>query len=420
MQAKLLAEAVRVLTKQVPPTRETTIFDIALPRFALRVRPPTAPGRPWPSLYFIRYVGPDGRERKLKIGSPATMDLDAARKAARETLAIVDRGGDPAAARAELREQWSVGQAVEAYLASAEFHRKTPKVQSCDAATLRLHVAHRLRHLPLAKLDVPQARKLLRAIETDTRINARGRRLGGEGAARKAARVWSAMLTWCVHEGQLARNPLIGALRLSGDGTRETVITEPAQYAALFAAMDDLVAEGKLRAFSRGFITTAALTGMRRGELQALTWGQVDLARLRITLTTSKGAKLARGGVKQETIALPAFAAAALAAIRPADVADSDRVFLPRRGARIEVNRDWLAVRDRAGLPADLTLHGLRHSAGTVAVMSGLSGPEVQRMLRHRSISTTSKYIHLAETVRLQDRALGHLAPPVAKQESGT
>jgi integrase len=418
MQAKLLTEAVRVLTRQVPPARETTIFDTVLPRFALRVRPPAGPGRPWPSLYFIRYVGPDGRERKLKIGSPTTMDLDTARKTARQALAIVDRGGDPATDRAEARARWSVGQAVEAYLASAEFARKTPKVQSCDAATLRLHVAHRLPHLPLAQLDVPQARKLLRAIECDTRSNTRGRRLGGAGAARKAARVWSALLTWCVHEGQLARNPLFGALRLTGDGTRETVITEPAQYAALFAAMDDMVAEGKLRASSRGFITAAALTGMRRGELQALTWGQVDLAHLRVTLTTSKGARLARGGVKQETIALPAFAAASLAAIRPVDVADCDLVFLPRRGTRIEINRDWIAVRTRAGLPADLTLHGLRHSAGTVAVMSGLSGPEVQKLLRHRSIGTTAKYIHLAETVRLQERALGHLAPPVAKPKS--
>jgi integrase len=268
-------------------------------------------------------------------------------------------------------------------------------------------------------LDVPQARKLLRAIETDTRSNSRGRRLGGAGAARKTARVWSAMLTWCVHEGQLARNPLFGTLRLGGDGVRETVITEPTQYAALFAAMDDLVAEGKLRPASRSFITTAALTGMRRGELQALSWGQVDLARLRITLTTSKGAKLARGGVKQETIALPAFAAAALAAIRPEGAAEDDCVFPSRRGARIAINRDWLAVRAYAGLPADLTLHGLRHSAGTVAVMSGLSGPEVQKMLRHRNISTTSKYIHLAEAARLQDRALGHLVPSAAKPKSG-
>jgi integrase len=372
-------------------------------------------------MYFVRYVGPDGRERKIKIGSPATMDLDTARKAARETLAIVDRGGDPAAAKAELREQWSVGQAVDAYLDSSEFRRKAAKVQSCDAATLRLHVAHRLKHLPLAKLDVPAARKLLRAIETDDRTNVRHRRMGGAGAARKAARVLSAMLTWCVHEGRLARNPLIGALRLTGDGQRETVITEPEQYAWLFAAMDDMIAEETLRMFSRAFITVAALTGMRRSELQALHWGQVDLGAGRITLTASKGAKLARGGVKTESVAVPPFAAAALSGIRPEDATDNEQVFIPRRGDRLEINRDWIRVRERAGLPADLTLHGLRHSAGTVAILAGLSGPEVQKVLRHRNISTTSKYIQSADQARLQDRALGQLAPPLSKPErSGT
>jgi integrase len=420
MQAKLLTEMVRVLTRQMPPTKETTVFDIVLPRFALRVRPPGVPGRPWSSAYFIRYVGPDGRERKLKIGSPATMDLDTARKTAREALAIVDRGGDPASDKTAVRSQWSIGQAVEAYFASPDFQRKTPKVQTCDTATLRLHVVHRLRHLPLIQLDVPKTLELLHAIETDTRVNSRGRRLGGPGAARKAARVWSACLSWCVRKGQLPRNPLIGALRLTGDGTRETVITSSEDYARLFSAMDDMVAEGRLRPSARALITVAALTGMRRGELQALSREEVDLARLRITLTASKGAKLARGGVKTETVALPAFAAAALADIRPEDALLSDLVFPPVRGERMSINRDWNDIRIRAGLPADLTLHGLRHSAGTVAVMSGLSGPEVQRMLRHRNISTTSKYVHLAETVRLQERALGHLAPPVAKPKSGT
>jgi integrase len=416
MRIKLTADFVRVKALREPPAREATYYDAALPRFALRVRPPAAPGRPWASTYLVRYRGPSGEDTKHVIGSPATLDLDAARRTARAKLAIVDRGGDPAAEKLAARERWSIEQAIEAYLASPEFRRKTPKTRSCDAASLRLHVVHRLGRLALADLDVPRAKRLLHAIETDTRSNARGRRMGGAGAARKCARVFSAVLSWCVGEGQLPRNPLIGALRLSGDGTRETVITEPEQYGRLFAAMDAMVAEGTLRAFARAFITTAALTGCRRGELQALTWGQVDLGAGRITLTGSKGAKLARTGLKTETIALPPFAASTLAGIRPEAPQDDERVFVPRRGSKLEVNRDWIRVRERAGLPADLVLHGLRHSAGTVAVIAGLSLPEIQKLLRHRNVSTTSKYIHLADRTRLQDRALGHLAPPVPKR----
>jgi integrase len=420
MKAKLTADLVRTLTRRLPPDREIIVYDTVLPRFALRVRPPPAPGQPWASSYLIRYTGPGGQDRKYITGSPATLEPEEARKAARAKLAVVDQGGDPAADKQARAARWTIKQAAEAYAASDEFRRKTPNGQANHAAALRLHIVHRIGNLLLDDLDVPQTRRLARAIETDTRTNARRRRLGGLGAARVTIRLLSAMLTWCVAEGKLVRNPLLGTkrgLRLTPEAPRETVITEPEQYAALFSTMDSMVAARELRAFSCAFITVKALTGMRRGELQSLTWGQVDLGRLRITLTASKGAKLARGGLKTETVSLPAFAGAALAAIRPADTEDSDRVFVPIRGNKIAINRDWVKVRNRAGLPADLALHGLRHSAGTVAVMSGLSGPEVQKLLRHRNISTTARYIHLADQARLQDRALGHLAPPLPAQK---
>jgi len=91
-------------------------------------------------------------------------------------------------------------------------------------------------------------------------------------------------------------------------------------------------------------------------------------------------------------------------------------VFIPARGALYAIHRDWVNVRTEAGLPPDLVLHGLRHSVGTAAVIAGLSTPEVQAMLRHRNITTTMKYVHLAETItgRLQDRAMGHLLPAPA------
>jgi hypothetical protein len=73
----------------------------------------------------------------------------------------------------------------------------------------------------------------------------------------------------------------------------------------------------------------------------------------------------------------------------------------------IEINRDWLRIRKAAGLPADLTLHGLRHSVGTVAVIAGMSAPEVQKLLRHRNIGATAKYLHLADRARLQGQGEG-------------
>jgi integrase len=132
-------------------------------------------------------------------------------------------------------------------------------------------------------------------------------------------------------------------------------------------------------------------------------------------LRGTKGAKLAKNGPKLEHISLPWRAADALAAIRPADALPHDLVFLPNRGERMSVNRDWNRIRAAAQLPADLVLHGLRHSVGTAAVVAGLSLPEVQRLLRHRNVAVTTRYIHLAERqARLQDRAVAHLDPEPA------
>jgi integrase len=413
VREKLTAALVRRYTEQEPPARETVIWDAALPRFALRVRPPRASGAPCPSVYLVQWRGADGRGGKQVVGTPATHTLDQAREAAKAVLRRVDAGANPNSEKAAQRAVWTFREAADAYVASAEFAKKTAKVRAGDRATLTNHIVPRLGREKLPAIDVPLVRRLLRGIEGDQRTNRRKRRLGGPGAARKAVRLLSAMLTWAVHEGRLATNPIIGNLRLTGDGTRETVLERPEQYAALLGAMDLLVAEGALRAPSRAFIILAAATGLRRGEIQALRWGQIDLAARRITLTSSKGAKLAKGGPRTEKVSLPPVAAAALAAICPAGIPAAQQVFMPRRGRAYEINRDWLTVRAAAGLPADLTLHGLRHSIGTQGVLAGLSVAEVQKLLRHRNITTAAKYIHLAEGAmgRLQDRAIDHLMP---------
>ena len=406
---KLTSSFVREVTEQVPPVRDTAFFDVALPRFALRVKPPRQPGSSWAAWYFVRYTAPGGTERRLKVGDPRTMSLDAARHAAKVQLAMVDSGRDPVREKNAARTSWSIEQACEAYLVSPEFAAKTSKTQICDRSTFRNHILHHLGKEKLADMDVPMVRRLIRAVEADTRKNARKRRLGGSGAARKVVRVLSAVCTWAVGEGHLSHNPIVGNLRLTGDGSRDTVITEPAQYAELLATMDRLVDSGTLRPQSRAFVIVAAATGMRRSELQTLTWGQIDLVERRLTLTTSKGSRLARSGPKTENVSLPPIAAAALAQICPGDPASDDRVFVPQRGEVLEINRDWVKIRAAAGLPKELTLHGLRHSVGTAGIMAGLTTAEVQKLLRHRNISTTAKYVHLADRARLQDRAVAHL-----------
>jgi Site-specific recombinase XerD len=262
----------------------------------------------------------------------------------------------------------------------------------------------------IAPFDVPAVRRLMRSIEADKRTNSRNRKLGGPGAARKAVRVLSSLMTWAVGEGRLERNPIIGNLRLTGDNQRETIIGAPEEYVRLYAAMDDLVASGDLRPMVRAFIVVAALTGARRGELRgcagAMSISKPDGSRCagRRAPSSPRRDRSSSSWACPGGRSMPSLPS-------PEDALPNDLVFVPVRGNKMSVNRDWNRIRDAAKLPADLTLHGLRHSVGTAAVIAGLSLPEVQKLLRHRSPTMTSRYIHLAS-----DRRISRTVPHIARQ----
>jgi integrase len=80
-------------------------------------------------------------------------------------------------------------------------------------------------------------------------------------------------------------------------------------------------------------------------------------------------------------------------------------------GARIELKRVWGRVRTLAGLPAGLTLHGLRHSIASHLAMGGATGPEIMAAMNHANIATSQRYIHFA---RDRKNALAERAASVA------
>ncbi len=421
MQTKLTSALVRKTTETEPPTRDTSYFDTEVPRMALRVKPPRPGSTRWSAWFFIRYTAPGGGERRMKVGDPRTMELTDARAAAKRMLSKVDGGGDPAADKARLRLDWVVREAWDAYAGSPEFGKHTPRSKIEDKGCATNHILHHIAATKLSAIDAPLVRRLHRLVEADRRTNKRKRRLGGPGAARRAVRVLSSMLSWAVNEGQLDRNPIIGTIRLDGTSERTTILDQPEQYTKLFETMDKMAAEGRLRPQVRAFVVALAATGLRRNEARTLRWGDLDFGARRITLRGPKGVKLSRKGPATETVSLPPIAAAALAAIRPEEALADERVFVPARGQMIAVNHDWRRIRAEAGLPADLVLHSLRHSIGTAGIVAGLSTAEVKSMLRHRNIATTARYVHLAEAARsrFQDRAIEGLIPAAEAPSPG-
>jgi integrase len=143
---------------------------------------------------------------------------------------------------------------------------------------------------------------------------------------------------------------------------------------------------------------TAAFTGLRRGELLALRWRDVDFASATIHVRqnlTSAGLTTPKGG-KERAVPLAGEVAEALARLGQRDqfTTDDDLVFAGPFGDHLVgrvVSRRYHETVIRAGLRR-LRFHDLRHTFGTHAIRTADSR-EVMEWMGHEDIRTTQAYL---------------------------
>jgi integrase len=169
-------------------------------------------------------------------------------------------------------------------------------------------------------------------------------------------------------------------------------ILEPAEVAAVARAFVDEQA--------RVVFLTLILTGLRRSELQALRWRDVDLIDDVLRVRDSKSEE----GIR--SIALSSGLVEQLWQRRRTSQfqADDDRVFChPERGTvyRADVFRHALrAALAAAGVEAKLRpFHDLRHASLTNGAAAGENPVALMARAGHRSMRTTERYVHLAGIV---------------------
>jgi integrase len=163
-------------------------------------------------------------------------------------------------------------------------------------------------------------------------------------------------------------------------------------------------------------VVLALATGMRRGELLALRWEDVDLngetVRVERSLEeTAEGLRFKPPKTKhgRRTVSLPRTAVDALRAHRRQQLEwrvalgqgrpePSALVFSTMEGAPLSpdnLSRDWRRVSVAKGLPR-VTFHALRHSHASALIASGLDVLTVSRRLGHSSPAVTlTTYAHL-------------------------
>lgn len=158
-------------------------------------------------------------------------------------------------------------------------------------------------------------------------------------------------------------------------------------------------------------VRVAAYAGLRRGELVALRWRDVDFDGRKIVVRRALSGETEVRSTKSRRarqVPLPSQAADALEClrIRGEFTSPDDYVFASRFGRRLDpsaLRRRFERARDAAGLEP-LRFHDLRHTYGSLLVAGGIDLPSVKAAMGHSHVTTTERYLHARPAGELADR----------------
>ena len=228
-----------------------------------------------------------------------------------------------------------------------------------------------------------------------------------DGGARQAQayRLLRAAMTTAVADGLVRANPCAipsaGTPRRAVGRSRPVTdrLLSPAQVAAAAAAMPPRY---------RGLVLMAAWSGLRQGELLALTRADLDLTASPARVMVRKAVRRADTGQVRvdvpktpssvRTVTLPDPLTEALRAHLAAFVPAEPTALLFATGtgttpARSNLGATWRRACATAGVP-QVRLHDLRHVAQVFAAEAGATLPELMARLGHATPAAALVYLH--------------------------
>jgi integrase len=290
---------------------------------------------------------------------------------------------NPAAGRITLREY------ATAWLEQRPNIR--PRTRESYESQLRLHILPVLGNTELAKITTRQVRSWNAAM-----LNA-----GRPGAitAAKCYRLLRTILGTAVADELLFKNPCV----IKGAGVEKTPERPVATIDQIYEIADAI--EPRLRAI----VLTAAFTGLRLGELRALTRERVDLLHSRLKVVEqyqdlADGTLLLcppKSEAGRRTIAIPAILKPELEAHLATFAAPGKKglVFCgtldqPFRIATLHAA--WKRATAAVGIEG-FKFHDLRHTGNTLAASTGASTKELMARMGHASPRAALIYQHATE-----------------------
>jgi integrase len=357
--------------------------------------------------FEIRYsLGTDAATGKRRIVTATVKgNRKAAEKELRRLLRTVDTGEHVDPTRMTVRAwltQWHETKKAEI----------SPKTHERYGEIINNFLIPALGALPLAKLNSTHIEKAYSEWASG------GRRDGKPGGLSPQTRryihvVLKSALSRAVEQQLLARNPAdILSKRLPKDERKEMVTLAPEQSAQFLESIKD----------SRTYwpVLIAFATGMRRGEVLALRWKNLDLDRKKLRVIQSL--EQTKNGLrfkdtktsKVRAIDLPAYAVEELRRLKRQQAEELLALGIRQTGDTLvccradgeplqprSLTHQFTILRRRIkGLPR-MRFHDMRHTHATQLLADGVHPKVAQERLGHSSITTTMDlYSHVTETMQ--------------------
>ncbi len=226
---------------------------------------------------------------------------------------------------------------------------------------------------------------------------------------RKRYRHLRTFFNWAVDEEWQEENPLEEVDQPKKE-QKEAAYLQPTDVQELLSTIEDHIldvrdAVGRIPDLEwlHQMIRVAVATGLRRSELVALQWKDVDL-RDRCLYVRHRGDFRTKGNAERR-VPIRGDAEEVLAQMH--EEGDSGAVFTDRDGKAIRpdrVTKRFKKMARKTGLDERIHFHSLRHTTGSWLAMQGVPMQQIQVILGHSDSKVTERYSHLApETL---DRAM--------------
>jgi integrase len=239
-------------------TSEKIWFDDDLAGFGIRMRQGGSKG-------FVFQYKQGTKQRRMSVGTFPALTVEKARQAASGLHAEVRLGHDPAGEKTvrRARAAETMGAVLPSYLA-----RKAESAKPRSYQEIERHLAKHAKPLHGMQLAAIDRRSI------GARLTMVAER-SGPAAANRVRATLSAFFAWCMTQGLIDINPVVGTHIEAEADSRDRVLTD-AELTAIWRAAGDN--------HHGSIIKLLMLTGQRRDEMAGLARSEIDCDAATITL----------------------------------------------------------------------------------------------------------------------------------------